>query len=47
MKMQMISNLYQYHLKSYFESKNNIIDMNMKYSNNYCLYSLKTKIYSV
>ena len=29
--------------KSYFESKNNIISMNLNLSNNYCLYSSKTE----
>ena len=28
----------------YFESKNNITSINLNKSNNYCLYSLKTKI---
>ena len=29
--------------KCYSESKNNIISMKLNYSNNYCLFSLKTK----
>ena len=33
--------------RSYFDSKNNIISIIMNKYNNYCLYSLKTKIYYV
>ena len=40
-KIAIISNFFK---KIYFNSKNNIICMNLNWSNNYCLHYLKTKI---
>ena len=44
-KMEIISSLYQFDMKkSYFESKSNIVSINLNYCNSYCLYSLQIKI---
>ena len=44
-KVRIISNFKQ--KKTYFQSKSNSISFNLNYSNIYCFYSLKAKIYSV
>ena len=44
-KMEIISSLYQFDMKkSYFESKSNMVSINLNYCNSYCLYSLQMKI---
>ena len=42
--MEMTNTLEQFYIKkSYFENKNKTISLNLNWSKNYCLYSLKIK----
>ena len=43
-KMEITRNLQQFYIKkSYFEIKNNVISINLNWSNNYCLYSFQKR----